>query len=130
MAGVSAFILGDEVFYVQIAAKFGLVDPSITGWVLHFIVGLVAGAVFIAATAVLRRFALDTTKKAFWVGLAGGIAVWVIVYVPVTDLFAPTYLSDLMLAGGSLLFHLVYGVVTTVVSLSLIRRSIRTKTTP
>ena len=84
-----------------------------------------AGGVFIAITALLKSFALDTTRKSFWVGLLGGIAIWIVVYVPVADLFAPTDLSNLMFVGGSFIFHLVYGVVTALVSLWLIRRSVR-----
>ena len=61
--------------------------------------------------------------------MLGGIGIWVVVYVPVTDLLVPADLSNLMFAGGSLIFHLVYGIVTALVSLSLIRRSIKTKTT-
>jgi hypothetical protein len=129
LAGLSAFILDQEVFYVTIATKLGLSSPVITGWALHFLVGFVAGGVFIAITALLKRFALDTTRKSFWVGLLGGIAIWIIVYVPVADVFAPTDLSNLMFAGGSFIFHLVYGVVTALVSLWLIRRSVKTQLT-
>jgi len=73
----------------------------------------------------LKRLALDTTRKSFWVGLLGGIAIWIVVYVPVADLFAPTDLSNLMFAGGSFIFHLVYGVVTALTSLYLIRRAMK-----
>ena len=128
LAGLSAFILDQEVFYVTIARKLGLGSPLLTGWALHFLVGLIAGGIFIATTALFKRFALDTTRKSFWVGLLGGIAVWILVYVPITDLLAPADLSNLMFDGGSFIFHLVYGVVTALVSLSLIRRSVRTRT--
>lgn len=129
LAGLSSFILDQEVFYVTIARKLGLMDPQFSGWLVHFVVGLVAGAVFIGVTAVVKRFALDTRKKSFWVGLLGGIIVWVVVYVPVADLFAPADLSNLMFAGGSFVFHLVYGVVTALVSLWLIRRSAESRVT-
>lgn len=125
LAGISSFVLDQEVFYVTIAQKLGLVSPTITGWVVHFAVGLVAGSLFIATTALIQRFALDTRKKSFWVGLLGGIVIWMLVYVPVSDLLAPSDLSNLMLAGGSFVFHLVYGVVTALVSLWLIRRTVR-----
>src|SRR5258708_18066347 len=108
LAGLSAFVLDQEVFYVTIATKLGLSSPVLTGWALHFLVGLVAGGVFIAITALLKRFALDTTRKSFWVGLIGGIAIWVVVYVPVADLLAPTDLSNLMFAGGGFLFPPVF----------------------
>jgi hypothetical protein len=128
LAGLSAFILDQEVFYVTIAKKLGLSSPVVTGWALHFLVGIVAGGIFIATTALFKRFSLDTTRKSFWVGLLGGIAIWVLVYVPITDLLVPSDLGNLMFDGGSFVFHLVYGVVTALVSLSLIRRSVRTKT--
>src|SRR5438552_1573212 len=129
LAGLSAFVLDQEVFYVTIAGKLGFPSPFLTGWALHFIVGVVAGGIFIATTALFKRFALDTTRKSFWVGLLGGIAIWILVYVPITDLLAPADLSNLMFDEGSIFFHLVYGVVTALVCLSLIRRSVRTKTT-
>jgi hypothetical protein len=47
----------------------------------------------------------------------------------VADLLAPKDLSNLMFAGGSFIFHLAYGVVTALVSLWLIRRSVRTQLT-
>jgi hypothetical protein len=129
LAGLSAFVLDQEVFYVTIATRLGLSSPLITGWALHFLVGLVAGGVFVATTALLKRFALDTTRKSFWVGLLGGITIYVLVYVPVADLLAPTDLSNLMFASGSFVFHMVYGVVTALVSLWLIRRSVKTQLT-
>ena len=127
LAGLSALVLDQEVFYVTIATKLGLSSPTITGWALHFLVGLVAGGVFVAITALLKKFALDTTRKSFWVGLLGGITIWIIVYVPIAELLVPTDLSNLMFAGGSFVFHLVYGVVTALVSLWLIRRTVKTQ---
>ncbi len=129
LAGLSAFVLNQEVFYVSAAKALGLGSPDVTGWVLHFVTGIVAGAVFIGITGLISRFALDTRRKSFWVGLLGGMAIWIAVYVPVTSLLVPGDLSNLMFAGGSFIFHLVYGIVTTLVSLSLIRRSVKTKTT-
>ena len=128
LSGLSAFVLDQEVFYVTIARKLGLASPVLSGWALHLTVGLVAGGVFIATTALFKRFALDTTRKSFWVGLLGGILVWILVYVPITDLLAPADLANLMFDGGSFVFHLVYGIVTALVSLSLIRRSVRPRT--
>ena len=125
MAAASAFVLDQEVFYVTIAQKLGLTSPNITGWVLHFVVGIVAGALFIGSTALIQRFALDTRRKSFWVGLLGGIMIWIIVYVPISDFLVPSDLSNLMFAGGSFVFHLVYGVVTALVSLWLIRRTVK-----
>lgn len=129
LAAMSSFILDQEAFYVTIARRLGLVDPQVTGWIVHFLVGLVAGALFIGITALIKRFALDTRRKSFWVGLLAGIAIWIIVYVPVADVLAPADLSNLMFAGGNFVFHLVYGVVTALVSLWLIRRSVEPQIT-
>jgi hypothetical protein len=99
--------------------------PGVTGWVLHFAVGITAGALFIGTTALIQRFALDTRRKSFWVGLLAGVSIWVLVYVPISDLLDPSGLSNLMFAGGSFVFHLVYGVVTALVSLWLIQRTVK-----
>jgi hypothetical protein len=128
LAGLGAVAPNQEVFYVSVAKALGLGSPDLTGWALHFLTGTLAGAVFIGITGLISKFALDTKRKSVWVGLLGGIGVWVVVYVPVTSLFVPADLSNLMFAGGSLIFHLVYGIVTALVSLSLIRRNIMTKT--
>ncbi len=129
LAGLGALALNQEVFYVSVAKALGLDSPDLTGWALHFLTGILAGAAFIGITGLIRRFTLDTRRKSLWVGLLGGAGIWVVVYVPVTELLVPADLSDLMFAGGSLIFHLVYGIVTALVSLTLIRRSIKTKTT-
>src|SRR2546428_13168708 len=76
LAGLSAFVLDQEVFYVTIAKKLGLASPLLTGWALHFLVGIVAGGIFIATTALFKRFAFDTTRKSFWVCLLVVIAIW------------------------------------------------------
>src|SRR2546426_497255 len=96
LAGLSAFVLDQEVFYVTIAGKLGLPSPFLSGWAIHFAVGIVAGEIFIATAALYKRFALDTTGKCLWVGLLGGIAFWFLLYVPITDLLAPADLSNLM----------------------------------
>src|SRR2546427_10701576 len=119
LAGLSAFVLDQEVFYVTIATKLGFSSPVLTGWALHFLVGLVAGGVFIAITALLKRFALDTTRKSFWVVLLRGISIWVVVYGPVADLLAPTDVLYLIFSVVSFIFHVVYGVVTARVFLLL-----------
>jgi len=128
LAGLGAIALNQEVFYVSVAKALGLGSPDVTGWALHFLTGTVAGAVFIGITGLNGRFTLDAMRKSLWVGLLGGIGIWVVIYVPVTGFLVPTDLSNLMFAGGSLIFHLVYGIVTALVSFRLIRRSTKTKT--
>ena len=127
---IGALAMNQELFYTTIARKMGFGGSSVLGgWTLHFLVGIVVGSVFVGATAATRRFSLTTTKKAVWVGILGGIAIWIAVYVPVTGILVPADLTDATFAVGSLVLHVLYGVVTAVVSLLLLRRTVKTKTT-
>ena len=122
--------MNQELFYTTIAKKLGLGDYSVLGgWTLHFLVGIIAGSMFIGATAAIRRFILTTMKKALWVGILGGIAIWIVVYVPVTGILIPGDLTDTTFAVGTFVLHLLYAVVTAIVSLSLLRRTVKIKTT-
>ena len=127
---LGAISMNQELFYTTIAKKLGFGDYSVLGgWTLHFLVGIIAGSLFIGATAAIRRFILTTVKKAIWVGILGGIAIWIVVYVPVTGILIPGDLTDATFAVGTFVLHLLYAVVTAIVSLSLLRRTITTKTT-
>src|SRR3989475_7377484 len=127
---IGAIALNQELFYTTIARKLAFGDFSVLGgWALHLLVGIIAGSLFIGATAAIRSFALTTTKKAVWVGILGGIAIWIVVYVPVTGLLVPDDLTNTTFAGGALVLHMLYGVVTAIVSLSFLRRTVKTKAT-
>jgi hypothetical protein len=126
---LGAISMNQELFYTTIAKKLGFGDYSVIGgWTLHFLVGIIAGSLFIGATAAIRRFILTTIKKAIWVGILGGIAVWIVVYVPVTGILVPGDLTDATFAVGTFVLHLLYAVVTAIVSLSLLRRTVKTMT--
>ncbi|TMI31670.1 hypothetical protein E6H28_04215 [Candidatus Bathyarchaeota archaeon] len=126
---IGAMAMNQELFYTTIAKKLGFGDSYavIGGWALHLLVGIIAGSLFVGATAAIRRFALTTTKKAVWVGILGGIVIWMVVYAPVTGILVPDDLTNTTFAGGSFVLHLLYGVVTSIVSLSLLRRKVPTK---
>jgi hypothetical protein len=127
---LGAISMNQELFYTTIAKKLGFGDFSVLGgWTLHFLVGIIAGSLFIGATAAIRRFVLTTTKKAVWVGVLGGIAIWIVVYVPVTGILLPADLTDATFAVGTLVLHVLYAVVTAIVALSLLRRTVKTKIT-
>jgi hypothetical protein len=127
---IGALAMNQELFYTTIARKLGFGDFSVLGgWTLHFLVGIIAGSLFVGATAAIRRFILTTIKKAVWVGILGGIAIWIVVEVPVTAILVPDDLTNTTFAGGSFVLHLLYGVVTAIVSMSLLRRAVKTKTT-
>ena len=125
---IGAIAMNQELFYTTIAKRMGFGDSSVLGgWTLHFLVGIISGSLFVGATAAIRRFALTTTKKAVWVGILGGIAIWMVIYAPVTGILVPDDLTNTTFAGESFVLHLLYGVVTSVVSLSLLRRKVPTK---
>jgi hypothetical protein len=127
---IGALAMNQELFYTTIARKFGFADSSVLGgWALHFLVGIIAGSLFVGATAAIRRFALTTTKKSVWVGMLGGIAIWIVVYVPVTGILIPADLTNTTFAVGTVILHVLYGVVTSVVSLLILRRKVQAKTT-
>jgi hypothetical protein len=126
---LGAISMSQELFYTTVARKLGFGDYSVTGgWTLHFLVGIIAGALFVGATAVIRRFLVTTAKKAVWVGVLGGIVIWILVYVPVTGLLIPDDLTNVTFAVGTFALHLLYAVVTAIVALSLLRRTTKTKT--
>jgi hypothetical protein len=127
---IAAITMNQELFYTTIARKLGFGDASVLGgWALHLLVGIIAGSLFVGATAAIRTFVLTTTRKAVWVGILGGIAIWIVVYVPVTGILVPDDLTNATFAGGSFVLHVLYGVVTAIVSLSLLRRTVKTKST-
>ena len=127
---LGAIAMNQELFYTTIAKRMGFGDSSVLGgWTFHFLVGIIAGSLFLGATAAIRRFALTTTKKAILVGVLGGIAIWIVLYVPVTGILLPEDLTNTTFAGGSLVLHVLYGIVTGIASLSLLRRTVRMKTT-
>jgi hypothetical protein len=127
--GLGAISMNQELFYTTIARKLGFADSSVLGgWTLHFLVGIIAGSLFIGATAAISRFILTKTKKAVWVGILGGIAIWIVVYLPVTGILLPQDLTNPTFAVGTLVLHLLYGVVTAIVSLLFLRRTVKPKT--
>jgi hypothetical protein len=127
---IGSLATNQELLYTSIARKLGFGDSSVIGGlVLHLLVGIIAGSFFVGATAAIRRFSLTTTKTAVWVGILGGIAIWIVVYIPVTAILVPDDLTNTTFAGGAFLAHMIYGVVAAFVSLSLLRRTVKAKTT-
>ena len=120
---LGSMAMNQEVFYITVAKglNFGNSAP-IVGWALHFLTGIITGAVFVGATGYLKMFTLNSVRKGVWVGILAGVPVWLILYVPVAAIFVPSFLYNATFAGVSLILHSLYGVVTAVVSVTLIRR--------
>jgi hypothetical protein len=126
---VGSMATGVEVPYVTIARNMGFGDFAVAGgWILHFIVSLVAGGVFVAVTGLVKSLTLKTTRKSLWIGALAGVAVWIVVDVPVTGLWAIADLTNPIFAVGTFILHIVYGIVTALVAVVLLRRSVLTLT--
>jgi len=53
---IGAVALNHELFYTTIARKLAFGDFSVLGgWALHLLVGIIAGSLFVGATASVRR---------------------------------------------------------------------------
>ncbi len=126
---VGSMAMGQEVPYVTIARNMGFGDFAVIGgWILHFIVSLVAGGVFVGVTGLVKSLALKTSRKSLWIGALAGVAVWIIVDLPVTGAWAPADLTTPVFAVGTFIIHIVYGTVTALVAVSLLRRGVSTLT--
>jgi hypothetical protein len=126
---VGSMAMGQEVPYVTIARNMGFGDFAVIGgWVLHFVVSLVAGGVFVGVTGLVKSLTLNTIRKSLWVGALAGIAVWIIVDVPVTGVWISADLTNPTFAVGTFILHIVYGIVTALVAVVLLRRGVSTLT--
>jgi hypothetical protein len=126
---VGSMAMGQEVPYVTIARNMGLGDFAlIGGWTLHFIVSLVAGGVFVGVTGLVKGLTLTTIRKSLWVGALAGVAVWIVVDVPVTGVWISADLTNPVFAVGTFILHIVYGIVTALVAVALLRRGVSTLT--
>jgi hypothetical protein len=124
---VGSVAIGQEVPYVTIARNMGLGDFSVIGgWVLHFVVSLVSGGVFVGVTGMVKSLTLKTIRKSLWIGVLAGVAVWIVVDVPVTGLWATADLTNPTFAVGTFIIHIVYGIVTALVAVALLRRGVST----
>lgn len=128
--GILGYLLaqsvGQEIFFVKIATNLGMGDSSVVGgWALHILTGLIVGAIFVSATAKIDLFRLGTTGKAVWVGALAGMAVWVVLLLPATAIFLPGDLGASDFLVGSLIFHVIFGVVTAIAAYMLLRRVIQ-----
>lgn len=130
LAELDAATIGQDVFYVTVAKKLGFGDYSLVGgWILHFITGMIAGAVIVLATTRAKRFTLTSIRNSIQVGIPAGAIVWVIVYVPITGILVSSYLTDPTIAIGSLILHMLYGVVTTIIAYQLLKQGAAKTTT-
>ena len=120
-------------FFAVTGVSLGINDPALAQYVgfrLHLPTGTVADNVYGQASIFWRRMAPNRYRRGILTGLIVGIALWIILYVPLgicdiqskVDSFmtsAPNqYIYEIsnqfeglyhLIIAGSLAFHLVYG---------------------
>ena len=120
-------------FFAVIGISLCFNDPIVAqyvGFALHLLTGTVAGNIFGQVSTYWRNIAPYNYRHGIITGLIVGVALWAVLFVPVTtfgiqprlDSFssaAPNqYVYDIsslfqplypVIIGGSLVFHLIYG---------------------
>jgi hypothetical protein len=127
-------------FFAVIGISLGFSDPvtaQYVGFVLHVITGMVAGNVFGQISLFWSKIAPYNSKEGIVKGMIVGMALWAALFVPLAtfgiqpllDSFAFSapnqYIYNiashfqglyLIIIGGSLEFHLIYGALTGFIS--------------
>ena len=117
---------GKEIFFVTIARKFGMGDSSIAGgWGLHIFTGLVAGAVFVGVTSRVKMLSLSNFRRGIGIGVLAGIAIWSVLFVPVTAIFLPEDLGRMTIMAGGFVLHMLFGTIVAIISVALLRQRVQ-----
>jgi hypothetical protein len=120
-------------FFAVIGVSLGFTDPTSAqyiGFVLHILTGIAAGNVFGQISLFWSKIAPYNTREGIVKGMIVGMALWTVLFVPLAtfaiqprlDSFtysAPNqYIYNIaahfkglymVIIGGSLVFHLIYG---------------------
>jgi Na+/proline symporter len=98
-----------------IGISLGFNDPAVAQYVgfgLHLLTGTVAGNIFGQASTYWRWIAPYDYHHGIITGLIVGVALWAILFVPVTtfgDISGHFQSLYPIIIGGSLVFHIIYG---------------------
>ena len=127
-------------FFAAIGISLGFNDPltaQYIGFILHILTGMAAGNIFGQISLFWSKIAPYNSKEGIGKGMIVGVALWVVLFVPLTtfgiqprlDSFtfsAPNQYTYSIAAhfqglypiiiGGSLVFHLVYGALSGFIS--------------
>jgi hypothetical protein len=92
-------------FYQMVGVSLGISAewPAIyTGFVLHMITGAIIGIVYMIISDRVRRLRTDSsTLKAFATGVATGIVVWAVLFVPLHFFLMQPTLQNMLLTSPS-----------------------------
>ena len=77
--------LPPQTFYHMVGVSLGLNEewPAVyLGFMLHMITGAIIGIIYMIISDRVRKLRIDSTPKAFVTGVATGIVVWAVLFVP------------------------------------------------
>src|SRR5215210_9524414 len=97
--------LAPGTFYQMVGVSLGISAewPAIyTGFVLHMITGAIIGIVYMIISDRVRKLRTDSsTLKAFATGVATGIVVWAVLFVPLHFFLMQPTLQNMLLTSPS-----------------------------
>ena len=73
----------------------------------------------------MKQLRISNIRKGIAIGLLAGIAIWIVLLVPVTAVFFPEALSKTDIVVGTIIGHIIFGTVTASISVVLLRRSVQ-----
>ncbi len=95
----------------MLAGMMGL--PLVMGWVMHFMIGII----FAAAYVYIFKKLLQNIQSKFLKGAIFGLAVFVFAQIMMAVMSAPSPEgSMIMLMMGSIIGHIIYGIVVALVA--------------
>ena len=117
MAGIASMMLvptpmGGQLFFVAAAMQMGMGSSSTAaGWMLHLLTGVIVGAIFGVIVAKVSRLRLNSLGKGLGLGAVAGIVVWVVFFMPMMAMLMPALIGMGSMVAGSLVAHVIYGLV-------------------
>lgn len=69
------------------------------GFVLHMVTGAIIGIVYMIISDRVRQLWIDSTLKAFLTGVATGIAVWAVLFIPLHFILMQPSLQNILLTS-------------------------------
>jgi uncharacterized C2H2 Zn-finger protein len=103
---------GGAPFFVAAAMMMGTGSmAAAAGWGLHLFTGIIVGAIFGTLVAGVSSLRPKTAARATGLGVAAGVAVWVVLFMPMMIMLMPALTGMTLLIGGSFVAHVVFGLV-------------------
>jgi hypothetical protein len=150
---ISTAVAGSELelglpigtFYSIIGISLGLTDSvaAFLGFGLHILAGTILGAVIGTIAIRLSLRSMLNPRKGTLIGIGSGVAVWLILFLPITALLVQPAVNDIVIlsateskravfsedinqsirniALSAIVFHLVWGAIFGFITTSLVR---------